>query len=357
MQQAYLKADAPDANDHFGSSVAISGDTIVVGAPRSNPANWGIVAPTKPGIAYVFVRRGDTWSPEGTLVPSTTNRPDLFGVQVAVDKDSALVGAPDESNTGTGAGAVYAFARSGGSWSLAQRVQPNMPIAPSAFGFSVAMQGDTFLAGAPQDATVETAGGSAYVFTRTSGMWQETQHLQATEIKEQATFGHAVAISGNRALVSAAALDLLQRPTPNGEVYLYERVGANWERRDIYTSADPFSVDLFGGSIALTDNALVIGCNGDSSASRGLNGDPRNRDAFRSGAAYMFGPQRDSKFAISAYLKASNADRDDAYGQAVAVTSDMIVVGAPFESSSSKGLGGDPSSNAAANSGAVYVYR
>ena len=358
-QQAYLKAETPAANDHFGASVAVSGDTIVVGAPAYDPENWGVlISPTRPGKAHVFVRRGDTWSPQGTLMPSTTNRPDLFGLSVAVEQDTALVGAPDESNTNLGGGAVYAFTRSGDTWQLAQRVEPAKPIVPLAFGFSVALHGDRFIAGAPQDATFQRAGGSAYVFERSKGMWHETQHLQDPEIKEQATFGHAVAIRGDRVIVSAAALDLRQRPTPPGEVFLYElAAGTGWERRDRYSSPNPFSVDLFGGAIALTDNTLVVGCNGDSSAARGVNGDPRNSDSWRSGAAYLLGQTPDNHFAMSAYLKASSPDRDDAYGQSVAATADMVMVGAPSESSGSKGLGGDPSSNAALRSGAVYVYR
>jgi hypothetical protein len=310
-----------------------------------------------PGIAYAYVRRGDTWSLEGTLAPNTTNRPDLFGFRVAVDQDTALVGAPDESNTGLGGGAVYSFTRSAGSWSLTQRVEPNMPIIPSAFGFGVAIQGDTMIAGAPQDATVARAAGSAYVFNRSNGMWRETQHLQEAEPIEQETFGLSVAILGKRALISAAALDLLQRPTPPGEVYLYELEGGSWTQKDIFMRADPFSVDLFGGSIALSETAFIFGCNGDSSSSRGPNGDPKNKDSWRSGAAYLFGQQRDARWTMSAYMKASNADADDAYAQTVAATATMLFVGAPSESSDSKGLGGNPNSNAAANSGAVYVYR
>jgi hypothetical protein len=357
-QQGYLKAESPTAGDHFGTSVAISGDTIVVGAPRNDPAQWGVVAPTTTGSAYTFARTGDKWAAQGTLEPSSPNsRPDLFGYRVAVSGETAVIGAPDESNTGLGGGAVYAFDRANGAWAMTQRVQPIMPIIPSAFGFAVTIEGDTLIVGAPQDATVARAAGSAYVFARSGGMWHEIKHLQEPQPIEQATFGLAVAILGPKLLVSAAALDLLQRPTPPGEVYFYELVAGDWKQREVYMGPDPFSVDLFGGAVALTNSTFLFGGNGDSSASRGPNGDPKSRDSWRSGAAYVFGEQRDHTWAMSAYLKASNADRDDAFGQAVAITDEMIVVGAPSESSDSKGLGGNPSSNAAANSGAVYVYR
>jgi hypothetical protein len=102
---------------------------------------------------------------------------------------------------------------------------------------------------------------------------------------------------------------------------------------------------------------MVIGANGDASAARGAGADASRTDGYQVGAAYVYGKPDGHTWVQTAYLKAQNADSNDAFGQSVAVTADTVFVGAPFESSASRTINGDEGNNNAGKSGAVYVYR
>ena len=134
-QQAYLKASNTDAGDAFGSSVAVSGDTVVVGAQRESSNATGVNGDQSDnsaavaGAAYVFVRNGTTWTQQAYLKASNTEANDLFGISVAVSGDTVVVGADFEAsnatgvngnqadNSASGAGAAYVFVRNGTTWS------------------------------------------------------------------------------------------------------------------------------------------------------------------------------------------------------------------------------------------------
>jgi trimeric autotransporter adhesin len=122
------------------------------------------------------------------------------------------------------------------------------------------------------------------------------------------------------------------------------------------TAPFPRDNDYFGSSLGLTASALLVGANGDSSGARGLNGDASRSDAQYEGAAYLFSRQG-TGYTQSAYIKAMNAEHDDAFGEFVALSDDAIVVSAIYESGSVGGINGDQASNGAAKSGAVYVFR
>ena len=106
--EAYLKASNPGTSDEFGSSVSVSGDTIVVGAPDENSNATGVNGNQNnnlasfSGAAYVFVRNGTTWSQEAYLKASNTGANDWFGTTVAVSGDTVVVGAPNEDSNATG---------------------------------------------------------------------------------------------------------------------------------------------------------------------------------------------------------------------------------------------------------------
>jgi hypothetical protein len=136
VQQAYLKASNTEAGDQFGLAVAISGDTVVVGAPTEDSnatgvnGNQGDNNAASSGAAYVFVRNGTTWSQQAYLKASNTGAGDLFGRAVAISGDTIVVGANGEDSDGTGvngnrqgnnssssSGAAYVFVRNGTTWS------------------------------------------------------------------------------------------------------------------------------------------------------------------------------------------------------------------------------------------------
>jgi hypothetical protein len=302
------------------------------------------------------------WKQEGILNPSAGSGADMFGFHVAVHGETVLVGAPYDSQGGSHAGAVYSFVRSGGAWTLQQKVLASSPVTESSLGVTMALEGDVFVAGAMQDSSVAEAAGSAYIFARSAGVWTQQERLQAPTPRALATFGTISAIHRGQVLVAAPGLDLRQRQTPPGAAYLFrpDPVTNKWGMVAQFQSAVPRSNDLFGGSLAITASAIMVGANGDSSTSRGVDGDSSRTDAPLSGAAYSFGLQG-SDYVQTAYLKAFNAEANDGFGHSIAATEAYLAVGAPFESSSQPGASSqdaaDGSSNSAPSSGAVYVYR
>jgi hypothetical protein len=335
---------------------------MVVGAPRFNVMLFKVVPPSDPGSAHVYRRSGSTWKHEQVLRPSAGSGADMFGFHVAVHGQTVLVGAPYDSSAGSHAGAIYSFVYDNGTWTQEQKILPNVPIAESSLGVSMAIEGDRFIAGAMQDPSEAEAAGSAYVFVRNGSVWSEEQRLVSPAPKALATFGTVVAISGDRILVTAPGLDLRQRQTPPGEAFVYQRDPSSqqWALIQQLKAAVPRAVDLFGGAGDLSADTLVISANGDASSSRGIDGDPGRVDAPLSGAVYVYALQ-DGEYVQSAYLKAFNAEQGDNFGHSVAVTESLLAVGGPFESSAQRGVSSQDQANGSDNSarasGAVYMYR
>ena len=195
VQQATLTASDAYSGQEFGYQVALSGDTALVGAGNEQG-----------GGAYVFTRSGATWSQQAELSdPNPASGDDGFGNSVALDGDTALVGAPVTiSATDEPAGAVYVFTRSGTTWSQQAELNDPSPAAGDSFGISVALSGDTALVGASN----ETVGrhsdvGAAYIFTRSGTSWSKQAELSASDGTASDFFGQCVALFGGTALVGA----------------------------------------------------------------------------------------------------------------------------------------------------------
>ncbi len=229
-QQAYLKASQVNASDYFGYSVAISGDTVVVGAYREDGSATGVngsvdEAASAAGAAYVFVRSGATWSQQAYLKASQVTAGDSFGYSVAISGDTVAVGANNEDGSATGvngvvdeavsgAGAAYVFVRSGTSWSQQAYLKAHQVTSGDSFGFSVATFGDTVVVGSLSEdgsATgvngtvneVASGAGAAYVFVRSGTTWSQQAYLKASQVTNDDKFGVSVAISGDTVVVGA----------------------------------------------------------------------------------------------------------------------------------------------------------
>ncbi len=233
-QQAYLKASNTWQSDSFGFSVAISGDTIVVGAWQEDSNATGVngdqanySAPDS-GAAYVFIRSGGIWSQQAYLKASNTGAFDYFGHSVAISGDTVVIGAREEASNATGvngdqsdnsadkSGAAYVFTRSGGTWSQQAYLKASNTGAGDYFSlFSVAISGDTVVVGAPYEDSSATgvggnqtdnsasASGAAYVFTRSGGIWSQRAYLKASNTGEGDGFGVSVTVSGDTVVVGA----------------------------------------------------------------------------------------------------------------------------------------------------------
>ena len=309
-----LKLTAADgaAADSFGVSVSIAADTLIAGAAGDDTA-----AGPNTGSAYVFVRAGPSWSPQGKLVASDAAPGDSFGIAVAASGDTAVVGSLlDDNAAGTDAGSAYVFARSGGSWSQQLKLAGSGVTDEDLFGASVAIADDTIAVGArSHDVPTAARAGAAYVYLRAGATWTESQRLIAADPGVDDGFGQSVAIAGGTVIVGAPLHDVASIGDA-GAAYAFEHAGAAWPQRQQLVAGDPgSSSDGFGYSIASSGNTLLMGAYLDSTAAGQL-----------TGAAYVF--VRDgSSWRLEQKLLAPGAAPGDAFGVSVALDGDTAVIG------------------------------
>ncbi|MBI3850246.1 MAG: FG-GAP repeat protein [Verrucomicrobia bacterium] len=405
-QQAYLKASNTGAYDDFGGSVAVSGDTVVVGAYYESSNATGVDGDQSDnsayssGAAYVFVRSGTTWTQQAYLKASNTGLRDGFGSSVAVSGDTVVVGAPAEGSNATGvngdqsnnsvwyAGAAYVFVRNGTTWSQQAYLKASTTVANNVFyrfGSSVSVSGDTVVVGALGEASNATGvdgvgsnnsannSGAAYVFVRNGTTWTQQAYLKASNAEAGDRFGISVAVSGDTVVIGAdgeasSATVVNGNQSDNnapqsGAAYVFVRNGTTWSQQAYLKASnaegnppyDPYSGDRFGVSVAVSGDTVVIGANGEDSSATGVNGNQSDNGATDSGAAYVF-VRSGTTWTQQAYLKASNTDAGDNFGDPVSVSGDTVVIGAYSEDSNASGVNGNQSDNSVQNSGAAYVF-
>ena len=328
-ERAKLAPCDGDDGDHFGAAVALSGDTAVVGAPGDEDPNG-----TDAGSAYVYTRRGKVWSLATKLVASDGASGDQFGWTVAVDGDTAAVGArqaevSDPQLGQVGAGATYVYTRSGGAWSRQAKLvvsdAPNDDLVSA-----VALDGDTLLVGDAGDTvTGGDVSGAAYVFERSGGSWASPTKFTATDNDRDDSFGQAVSLAGDTALVGAPGDE-----DPNGmfagSAYVFVRSGGSWTQQEKLAPGDGERGDEFGEAVAVDGDTAIVGTQADD--------DPPG------GAVYEF-TRSGTTWSGAGTLTPSDGDADDDFGQAVALDGDTAVVGAPNDE--------DPNGSGA---GSVYAF-
>jgi hypothetical protein len=401
-QQAYLKASNTEADDNFGWSVAVSGDTVVVGAPAEASNATGVngnqsdnSAPFS-GAAYVFVRTAGIWSQQAYLKASNAGASgfrnpniDQFGISVAVSGDTVVVGAYVESSNATGvdgdqsdnsafsSGAAYVFSRTAGLWSQQAYLKASNTEAGDSFGYSVAISGDTVVVGAYAESSNATgvngnqsdnstpSSGATYVFVRSGGVWSQQAYLKASNTDAGDLFGIAVAISADTVVVEAPgessnATGVNGNQSDNsasssGAAYVFVRSGGVWSQQAYLKASNSAASDSFGTSPAVSADTVVVGAPGEASNAAGVNGNQSDNSAPGAGAAYVF-VRSAGLWSQEAYLKASNTGAGDAFGGSLALAGDTVVVGAPGEASNATGVNGNQSDNSAPFSGAAYVF-
>ena len=251
-QDAKLTASDGAAEDRFGSSVAISGDTAVVGAPLADPA-IGAGPKDTAGAAYVFVRSSGVWSQQAKLVSSSeTPTFDEFGGSVAISGETVVVGVTGEDVGGTDLGAAYVFVRSGSSWSEQARLVASSPSSFDDFGFSVAIEGNTAVIGAQGVDNAAPNSGAAYVFVRSGNSWSQQAKLTASDGGNADSLGRAVAISGDTVVVGSMFDDLNSTTTDSGSAYVFVKPGGGWSNATEdakLTASDGATDDRFGGGL------------------------------------------------------------------------------------------------------------
>ena len=316
--QARLTADDGAASDQFGVSVAVSGNTIVVGSWEDDDGG------DSSGSAYVFVRSGTTWTQQKKLTATDAQAGDLFGVSVDISGETVAVGAKGEDTASSDGGAVYVFIRSGTAWSQQKKLTD---IDAADLGTSVGLDVDTLIAGAP------TGGfGSAYVFTRSGTTWTKRQKLTAGDNSFDA-FGKSVDVSGNTAVVGGSKYNSVA-----GAAYVFTRSGTTWTQEQRLTASDATAGDEFGASVAIDKDTIAVGArfDGDKGA--------------KSGSAYEF-VRKGSNWNQVQKLNDSDGAAGDEFGTSVAVAGTSVVAGAYRDDTNSTNSGTafvfDPTSNAA----------
>ncbi len=322
-----LISDAGDV-DLIGSAVALSGDTLLVGAQADdeNGENAGAV--------YVFIRTGDTWSEQAKLLAPGGEEQEWFGSSVALDGDRALVGAIGDDANGGFSGAAYLFVRDGATWTLEQKLLPSPGWSSSAgmfasggtagdvFGTAVALDGDRAIVGADGDDDLGAGAGAVYYFFRTDGEWFQTDKLFASNGAAGEHFGRSVALEhhGNvcepfcsTAVVGAAT------GCASGKAYVFVLTGAGWSEQTQLTPADQLCDNRFGFSVAMKGATVLVG----APKAEGNDGD-------ETGAAYVF-TRTDDAWTEEAKLLALDGDEGDRFGDSVALHGDTALVGAKLD--------------------------
>ncbi len=391
----YLKASNTDAGDRFAASVALSGDTLAVGAPgeasRANGFGFDPDDDSAPnsGAVYVYVRSNGAWTQQALLKSHASDANDQFGAAVAIDGDTLVVGAPGEDSSAVGvggaaqddgangSGAAYVFVRSAGTWSLQAYLKASNTQSGDAFGASVAISGDTIVVGAPhEDGGVggvgapggdnsKTDSGAAYVFQRSGGAWTQQAFVKPSNPWSYSTFGGAVALDGDRLVIGASGDDHSSGPwsgTPDfgavgsGAAYVFERAASGWSEVAFLKAAHPTAWDEFGAAVTISGDWLAVSAPFEDSSATGVNGSQTDEGRSDSGAVFVFARGAGGDWTPAAYLKASNTDVLDGFGASLAMHGGALLVGAPRENSGATCVNCNPFDESAADAGAAYLF-
>jgi len=251
-QQAKLHASNGAARDWFGYAVALSNDTALIGAVRDEDLG------TSSGSVYVFTRDATgTWSQQAKLLAGDGDANDWFGNAVALSNDTALIGAVQDDYLGSLSGSAYVFTRNAtGTWSQQVKLLAGDGDANDWFGDAVALNNDTALIGASGDDDLGTYSGSAYVFTRdATGTWSQQAKLLASDGVANDWFGDAVALSNDTALIGAHWDNDV-----SGSAYVFTRdATGTWSQQAKLLASDGAASDRFGNAVALSNDTALIG--------------------------------------------------------------------------------------------------
>jgi hypothetical protein len=324
------------SNDLVGISVAMENDLLAIGAPGFNPGLTNSVGLN--GTVYVYQRgTNGFWTEQARITAPDAQRNDRFGVSIAMNGQSLVIGSSFHSDFGaTNNGSIYVFDFTAVGWQLAAKITPNDLTNNSNFGERVAISGDTIIAGAASSILSTglvfnvLAPGAAYVYSRSTvdpffRPWTFQQKLVPTNAAVADQFGFSVAVNNDTALVGAPF------SASGGSVYAYTRTATNWTEQAQLVSSNSAAGDNFGFSVSFLGNRALIGAPGKTSDRvSGL------------GAAYIF-EQADTAWFEQQELLPLQTAKNFQFGFSTAIDPAALIVGA---SSASIGRG----------TGAAYAF-
>jgi len=305
-EQQQAKLTVPDGYGNFGQAVAISGDYAIVGA-----ASFDMRA----GRAYIFKREGTKWISQAKVTASDRARNDRFGSSVSISDDYAIVGAPGHSDLETGA--AYIFKRTGKTWVQEAKIVYSYAGAGAAIGFSVSLDGDCAIIGAPGD---NGNMGAAFIFRRGGKEWLQQARLTPVGQHRPCDFGRSVSICGDYVIVGTSSpFSYL------GRAYIYTRLGTKWIQQTELTASDCAAGDNFGRSVSIGRFYAAVGATC-------FSGSP--------GRVYVF--KRDETiWTQQAKLTGFDNKHTDLFGCSLCINNDYLIVG----------------SQEPAGRGAAYIFR
>lgn len=334
IQQAKLTPKQLESGDSFGVSVAIDGNTVVIGAPGSD-----VEDKNDAGAAYVFIREGVEWKQKQRLVASDFSTGDGFGVSVSIENDLIVVGADSKDlSLLFDAGAAYIFSEKTGTWlQTAKLISQNAGFGEY-FGTSVAIDGGIVVIGATEANPFGSRGaGTAYIFRRSNQNWIQEKQLEPKISRNGDFFGASVAISNETVAIGAPFADPdtgAGRVGGAGSVFVFRFRSGEWKEDATLSANDASSLDQFGQSVAISGNRILVGATG------------KTREGYsRAGAAYLYSRQG-SEWEQQTKIVAEYAYKDDRFGWAVSMSGDTILIGA---------VGRDP--NLIAQAGEALLFR
>jgi len=304
------------AASEFGVTVATNGDTVVIGAQRENDDGIGGV--------YVYTRLDSVWTEQARLTASDGSTYDGYGANVSIDRNTIVIGAVlSRTVDDFGYCGAYVYTFSGAVWTEQAKLTASVGVSSSYFGRSVAIDGDTIVIGANTDNVEGCSGtcGSAYVYTRSGAVWTEQAKLTASDGDYVDDIGFSVAINGDTVVVGAygdkASAATSTYPCFSGSPYVYTHFESGWTEQARLEASIRCGVDFFGRSVAIDGDTIVIGASGDDTDEKG----------FKSGSVYVY-KRSDTIWNEQIMVTASDGSREQGFGYSVAFDGDSIVIGA-----------------------------
>jgi len=391
-QTIYKLGPVGDEDDAFGGSVALEGDVLIVGAPLEDSRSQGVDGDLfdnsleDSGAAFVYERvNGSQWEKTAYLKASNPDAQDFFGARVATNGTYIAVSAPGEDGFGTGvqtgltadqldnsassAGAVYLYQKTNGGWEQTAYIKASNTNAGDRFGTDIALSENALVVGAegedsldpgdPLDNSLDWVG-AAYVFNLSSDPVQEIAYVKPPNAGTSELFGGAVAIHSDTLVVGARGADGRESQYRAGAAYVYSCDASRCSFEEKLQPRVQDRLDVFGTSVSIYGDDIVIGADREDSALAGADTDRTDNSAADSGAGYLFREVThvrtgQSEFHEFSFLKAINADADDSFGSAISQYANQVFIGAPGEASGGRGLNVELD-NSWPKTGAMYAF-
>lgn len=407
-EQQRLSASTPGSGDKFGVALSLSadGNTLAVGANNEDSDADGIGGDetnndaANAGAAYVFTRAEGVWSEPTFIKANNSDANDKFGESVELNDAGTVlvVGAPSEqsdaqvingqqNNNVSNAGAVYVFTLDDDTWQQQAYIKASDATGDDFFGRSISLdsEGSTLAVGAFFEDSSDTGvngdafdvaankSGAAYIFEYDGVDWTQQAFIKASNTEAQDRFGDSVSLSGDGNTLAVgtqfedSAVTGIDGDQSNNEalgagaVYVFTRTDADWTQQAYLKASNTDAGDSFGSAVSLshTGNVLVVGAVDEASTAVGINGNEfDNTDP--AGAAYVF-RRTGQAWTQHTYLKATNTDSGDSFGNAVSLSGDgeTLAIAARTEGGNATGTQAsaeEQADNSRNNRGVVYLY-